>query len=62
MLPAYAGLADVRRNRIGWHAGAEGEFKITKNVGIDLRLIYHNISAHPHRQFVNADLGATWRF
>ena len=62
VLPAYASLADVHETVFGWHAGAEGDFRVTKNVGIDLRLIYHNISAHPHRQFVNADLGATWRF
>jgi hypothetical protein len=35
---------------------------VTKSVGIDLRLTYHNVSAHPHRQFVAAEMGATWRF
>jgi hypothetical protein len=60
--PEFADLADRRETVFGWHAGTEGEFTVTKNLGIDLRLTYHNISAHPHRQFVAADMGATWRF
>jgi outer membrane protein with beta-barrel domain len=59
---AYADLGDVKETVFGFHLGAEGEFHINRNVGVDLRLTYHNISAHPHRQFVNADVGATWRF
>ncbi|HEX4439162.1 MAG TPA: outer membrane beta-barrel protein [Thermoanaerobaculia bacterium] len=60
--PAYAGVADRHETVFGWHLGTEGEFTVTKNVGIDLRLTYHNVSAHPHRQFVAAEMGATWRF
>jgi hypothetical protein len=60
--PQFASLADREETVFGWHAGTEGEFTVTKNLGIDLRLTYHNVSAHPHRQFVAADVGATWRF
>jgi hypothetical protein len=60
--PQYANLVDRRETVFGWHAGTEGEFTVSKNLGIDLRLTYHNISAHPHRQFVAADMGATFRF
>ena len=60
--PAYSDVGDVRETVFGFHLGAEGEFHVTRNVGVDVRFTYHNISAHPHRQFVNADVGATWRF
>jgi len=60
--PAYAGVADRHETVFGWHLGTEGEFTVTKSVWIDLRLTYHNVSAHPHRQFVAAEMGATWRF
>ena len=33
-----------------------------KNLGIVLRLTYHNISASPRRQFFNADAGFVGRF
>lgn len=60
--PQYANLTDRHETVFGWHAGTEGEFTITRNLGIDLRATYHNVSAHPHRQFVSAEAGATWRF
>jgi hypothetical protein len=54
--------ADRRETVFGWHAGADGEFQVAKQVGLVLRLTYHNVSAHPHRQFVNADGGVVFRF
>ena len=60
--PAAEPYADRDETVFGWHAGADGEFKIAKNVGLVIRLTYHNISAHPHRQFVNADGGVVARF
>ena len=32
------------------------------HLGVVLRFTYHNVSAHPHRQFVTADGGAVFRF
>ncbi len=60
--PAAEPYADRDETVFGWHAGADGEFKIWKNVGLVIRLTYHNVSAHPHRQFVNADGGVVARF
>jgi hypothetical protein len=60
--PAYADLRDERETVFGFHFGVEGEFRVTRSVGIDVRFTYHNMSAHPHRQFVNMDVGATWKF
>ena len=54
--------ADRDETVFGWHAGADGEFRVWKNVSLVIRLTYHNISAHPHRQFVNADGGVVARF
>lgn len=62
-VPAVAQpYADRDETVFGWHAGADGEFRIWKNVGLVIRLTYHNLSAHPHRQFVNADGGVVARF
>ena len=62
-VPPELGIPTDRSETVfGWHLGTEGEFTVTRNIGIDLRLTYHNVSAHPHRQFVAADVGATWRF
>jgi Outer membrane protein beta-barrel domain len=63
--PVPAGLeayADRDETVFGWHAGVDGEFQVTKQVGVVLRFTYHNVSAHPHRQFVTADGGAVFRF
>jgi len=60
--PSAQPYADRHETVFGWHAGADGEFKIWKNVGLVIRLTYHNVSAHPHRQFVNADGGVVARF
>ena len=55
-------FADPKETVFGWHAGVDGEFQVTKQVGIVLRFTYHNVSAHPHREFVTADAGAVFRF
>ena len=54
--------ADEDETVFGWHAGADGEFQVHKQLGVLLRFTYHNVSAHPHRQFVNADAGLVFRF
>lgn len=62
-MPAeFAGYQDLDERVFGWNAGVDGEFRVTKSLAIVLRFTYHNISAHPHRQFVNADAGLVARF
>ncbi|MEP6993586.1 MAG: outer membrane beta-barrel protein [Acidobacteriota bacterium] len=53
---------DVTETAFGWHLGTEAIFKVYKNFGVVARLTYHNVSAHPHRQFVNLDAGVLARF
>ena len=48
------------RTRAG--QGTEAIFRVYQNAGIVLRLTYHNVSATPHRQFLNANTGAVIRF
>jgi hypothetical protein len=60
--PPYDAFADRKETVFGWHFGSEAIFRAYKNVGIVLRLTYHNVAAHPHRQFVNADTGLVVRF
>ena len=55
-------FADPEETVFGWHAGVDGEFQVSRQVGVVLRFTYHNVSAHPHRQFVTADGGAVFRF
>jgi hypothetical protein len=54
--------ADRKETVFGWHAGVDGEFQVFRQLGLVLRFTYHNVSAHPHRQFVNADGGVVFRF
>jgi hypothetical protein len=60
--PLYAPFADQKQTVFGWHFGAEAIFRIYKSAGIVLTLTYHNVSATPHRQFLNANTGAVIRF
>jgi hypothetical protein len=60
--PEAEPYADEDETVFGWHAGADGEFQVHKQLGVLLRFTYHNVSAHPHRQFVNADAGLVFRF
>jgi hypothetical protein len=60
--PEAEPYADPDETVFGWHAGADGEFLVMKNLSVVIRLTYHNLSAHPHRQFLNADGGVVYRF
>jgi hypothetical protein len=60
--PAFAPFRDLNEKVFGWHVGLEGELRLVKYLGLVARLTYHNIAAHPHRQFVNADAGLAARF
>ena len=60
--PEVAPYADERETVFGWHAGVDGEFRLFQRLSLALRLTYHNITAHPHRQFLNADAGFVTRF
>jgi Outer membrane protein beta-barrel domain len=60
--PEAEPYADEDETVFGWHAGVDGEFQVHKQLGLVLRFTYHNVSAHPHRQFLNADAGVVFRF
>ncbi len=60
--PDFATYADRRETVFGWHGGLDGEFRLMQRLSLVLRFTYHNISAHPHRQFINADGGFVTRF
>ena len=60
--PDVAAYADRKETVFGWHIGSEAVFRVYKNLGIVGRLTYHNVSAHPHRQLLNADAGLVARF
>ncbi len=62
-MPAgFEQFQDPNEKYFGFNLGVDGEFRVMKNVGIVLRLTYHNIAAHPRRQFFNADAGLVGRF
>ena len=58
----FESFADPKETVFGWHAGVDGEFQVSRQVGIVIRFTYHNVAAHPHRQFVTADGGGIFRF
>jgi len=60
--PDIAAYADRHETVFGWHGGLDGEFRLLERLSLVLRFTYHNISAHPHRQFINADAGFVARF
>lgn len=60
--PEIAAYADRSETVFGWHGGLDGEFRLIERLSLVLRFTYHNISAHPHRQFINADAGFVARF
>lgn len=62
MPPGFEAYQDPGKKYFGFNLGVDGEFRVTKHVGIVLRLTYHNISADPRRQFFNADAGLVGRF
>ena len=61
MPPGFEAYQDPSKKYFGFNLGVDGEFRVTKHVGIVLRLTYHNISADPRRQFFNADAGLVGR-
>jgi hypothetical protein len=60
--PPFDAVADQKETVFGWHFGAEGYFRVYKNLGLLARVTYHNVSAHPHRQWVNVNGGIEARF
>lgn len=60
--PEFAAYQDLDERVFGWNAGVDGEFRLAKYLAFVLRFTYHNVSAHPHRQFFNADAGLVARF
>ena len=62
MPEGFEQFQDPDQKYFGFNLGVDGEFRVTRNLGVVLRLTYHNIAAHPHRQFFNADAGLVARF
>ena len=62
MPPEFAAYQDPDEKVFGFNLGVDGEFRVLKNLAVVLRFTYHNVSAHPHRQFFNADAGLVGRF
>lgn len=61
--PQYAAYEDQKGTYFGFHLGTEAIFRVFKNTFIIGRLTYHQILAQPKtRQFLNADIGAEFRF
>lgn len=61
--PEYAAYGDQKGTYFGFHLGTEAIFHVFKNTFIVGRLTYHQILAQPKtRQFLNADVGAEFRF
>lgn len=53
---------DVKETAFGWHVGSEAIFRVVRNLGLVARATYHNVSAHPHRQFLTLNAGVVARF
>ena len=62
MPPGYEAFQDPNQKYFGFNLGVDGEFRVTKNAYIVLRLTYHYIFADPRREFFNADAGFVARF
>ena len=60
--PPYTAYQDLNQTVFGFNVGSEAYFRVFKNVAIVGRVTYHNVSANPHRQFLNADVGLEARF
>jgi hypothetical protein len=60
--PPFDAVADQKETVFGWHFGAEAFFRTFRNVSLVARVTYHNVSAHPHRQWVNVNGGIVARF
>ena len=62
MPPGFEAYQDPNQKYFGFNLGLDGEFRVTKIIGIVLRLQWHYINAHPRREFFNADAGLVARF
>jgi hypothetical protein len=62
MQPDFAAYQDPDAKYFGFNFGVDGDFRVLANLSIVLRLTYHYITAHPTRQFFNADAGFVARF
>ena len=62
MPPGSEAYQDLDERVFGFNLGVDGEFRVTQSLAVVLRMAYHNVSAHPHRQFFNADAGLVARF
>jgi Outer membrane protein beta-barrel domain len=60
--PVFDPYLDRNETVFGWHAGMDGDFRIMKHLSLVIRFTYHNVSAHPHRQWVTADTGLVAKF
>jgi hypothetical protein len=62
MPPDFSAYQDLEEKVFGFNVGVDGDFRVSKNASIVLRFTYHNVSAHPHRQFFNAAAGVVGKF
>jgi hypothetical protein len=62
MPPEFAAYQDLDEKVFGFRFGVDGDFRVGKHASVVLRFTYHNISAHPHRQFFNAAVGLEGKF
>lgn len=62
MPPGFEAFQDPNQKYFGFDLGVDGEFRVTKNASIVLRLTYHYLFADPRREFFNADAGFVARF
>jgi hypothetical protein len=62
-MPAgFEAYQDPNKKFFGFNLGVDGEFRVTKILGVVLRLQWHYVNAHPRREFFNADAGLVARF
>ena len=62
MPPGYEQFQDPSQKYFGFNLGVDGEFRVSRNVGLVLRLTYHYLFATPRREFFNAEAGVVGRF
>ena len=55
-------FADLSETAFGWHAGADGTFRIIPHLSLVLRLTYHNVRAQTARDILSASGGFVVRF
>jgi outer membrane protein with beta-barrel domain len=60
--PEFDPYLDRNETVFGWNLGLDGDFRLMKHLSLVIRFTYHNVSAHPHRQWVTADTGLVAKF